>query len=82
MRYTFPAVFTEEPQGISIFFPDLPGCLPCADDFDEAFKNAKEALHLHLKGMKQDGELIPPPTKLRAIPLDTGQALALIDTQL
>ena len=41
MRYIFPAVFTEEPQGISIFFPDLPGCLPCADDFDEAFKNAR-----------------------------------------
>ena len=42
--YQFPAVFDIANDGISITFPDLPGCLPCANDMQEAFKNAKEAL--------------------------------------
>ena len=28
--YIFPAVFDFADDGISIEFPDLPGCLPCA----------------------------------------------------
>ena len=33
-RYSFVAVFTYEDDGISIEFPDLPGCYPCADKDD------------------------------------------------
>lgn len=29
--YIYPAVFDISNDGISIEFPDLPGCLPCAD---------------------------------------------------
>lgn len=29
-RYVFPAIFDYGDDGISIEFPDLPGCLPCA----------------------------------------------------
>ena len=61
----FPAVFDVDSDGISIFFPDLPGCLPCADTMEEAFKNAKEALQLHLFGMEEDGEEIPEPTPIQ-----------------
>ena len=45
-RYSYVAVFSYEEDGISIEFPDLPGCLPCAekDNTEEALKNAKEAL--------------------------------------
>ena len=54
--YTFPAIFHEASDGISIHFPDLPGCLPCAQTMEEAFRNAKEALQLHLYGMEEDAE--------------------------
>jgi hypothetical protein len=49
-RYSYVAVFSYEEDGISIEFPDLPGCLPCAekDNTEEALKNAKEALGLHI----------------------------------
>ena len=59
-RYSYVAVFSYEEDGISIEFPDLPGCLPCAekDNTEEALKNAKEALGLHIWGMEQDGEEI------------------------
>ena len=60
--YIHPAFFYYDKDGISIEFPDLPGCLPCAHDTETAFRHAREALGLHLFGMEQDGELIPKPT--------------------
>ena len=63
-KYSYIALFTYEEDGISIKFPDLPGCYPYADkdNTDEALKNAKEALGLHLWGMEQDHEIIPEPS--------------------
>ena len=81
-HYVFPAIFTQEERGISIEFPDLPGCLPCADDFQDAFHNAKEALHLHLRGMIADNEKVPAPSRLETIKVGEGSALTLIETRL
>ncbi|WP_296559488.1 type II toxin-antitoxin system HicB family antitoxin [uncultured Acetobacterium sp.] len=78
-RYEFIAVFNYADDGISIEFPDLPGCLPCADTTDEAIKNAKEAMGLHLFGMEQDGDEIPNPTPLEKIHLKKGDIPILID---
>lgn len=80
-NYQFPAVFKSDDDGISIFFPDLPGCLPCADNMTEAFRNAKEALQLHLYGMEKDGESIPTPSDPADLPLEKGQYLTMIDVQ-
>lgn len=61
-RYTYTAVFTrEEDGGYSVRFPQLDGCYTQGDDFDDARKNAVEAMSLHLYGMEQDGESIPEP---------------------
>lgn len=77
--YIFPAFFETNEDGITIFFPDLPGCLPCADTMEEAFHNAKEALQLHLYGMEEDGETIPEPSKLRNLQTQSNQIVTLID---
>ena len=83
-RYVFPAIFTKEDKGISIEFPDLPGCLPCARDYDQAFRNAREALNLHLSCMIEDGEAVPKPSDLKTIAAKLGEceALTLIETQI
>jgi predicted RNase H-like HicB family nuclease len=60
--YIYPAILSYAEDGISIEFPDLPGCLPCAHTTEEAAKNAREALGLHLWGMERDGDEIPKPT--------------------
>ena len=60
-HYIYPAVFNYAEDGISIIFPDLPGCIPCASNVDEAIHNAKEAMALHLYGMEEDNDLIPEP---------------------
>ena len=80
-RYSYVAVFSYEEDGISIEFPDLPGCLPCAekDNTEEALKNAKEALGLHIWGMEQDGEEIPVPTPITSIHLDSNEVPVLIE---
>ena len=80
-RYAFVALFTYEKDGISIEFPDLPGCYPCADkdDTDGALANAKEALGLHLWGMEQDGEEIPSPTPITELELEKNTVPVLID---
>ena len=77
--YIFPAVFDYADDGISIDFPDLPGCLPCAHSIDEAIKNAQSALGLHLWGMEQDDEEIPEPTDVRRIKHEENQAVMLVN---
>ncbi len=78
-RYAYIAVFSYDKDGISISFPDLPGCYPCADTTEEALKNAKEAMGVHLFGMEQDCDPIPEPTPIDKIQLEDGEVPVLID---
>ena len=79
--YSYVALFTYEEDGIIIKFPDLPGCYPCADkdDTEEALKNAKEALGLHIFGMEQDGEELPSPSNITQIIIEKDQVPVLIN---
>lgn len=76
--YSFPAIFNVSPDGISIEFPDLPGCLPCSENIERAFVDATEAMHLHLYGMEVDGDEIPDPTPLSEIQLGANEVIAMI----
>jgi predicted RNase H-like HicB family nuclease len=59
-KLTYLAVFeTDESSGISVYFPDVKGCVSCGDNFDHALKMAKEALSLHIYGIEKDGEQLP-----------------------
>ena len=40
-------------------FPQLDGCYTQGDSFEEARREAIDAMSLHLYGMEQDGEAIP-----------------------
>lgn len=56
------------PDGVlGVVFPDFPGCVSCGDDYDEAFRNAHEALALHVGGMQEDGLDIPAARVLEQI---------------
>lgn len=78
-RYIYPAIFEYNDDGISVEFPDLPGCLTCGDTTEEASYNAREALALHLYGMEQDNDVIPEPTKVTGINLEENQAIVLVE---
>jgi predicted RNase H-like HicB family nuclease len=62
-KVTYLAVFErDENPGFSVYFPDVPGCISCGDDFDQALKMAQEALSLHIYGVEKDGEELPKKT--------------------
>ena len=77
--YIYPAILTYKDSGISIEFPDLPGCLPCASTSEEAAKNAKEAMGLHLWGMEKDNDLIPEPTDIVNLKYAEGEIPLLVE---
>ncbi len=82
--YAFPAIFNYADDGISIKFPDLPGCLSCADDYPEALYMARDALECRLYSDEQYHDFIPEPSdplKLRDS-LAPNQIVVLIEADL
>lgn len=50
-----------EGSNYSAYVPDLPGWVTTGDTLDEVRRNIAEAIRLHLRGMREDGEPIPNP---------------------
>ncbi len=59
LEYTVILHKDEEFEGYWVEVPALPGCVSQGKSKDEALKNIKEAIELHLECMKEDGEEIP-----------------------
>ena len=57
--------------GYSVYFPDLPGCISYGSTYEEAQKEAEDALGLHLYGLEKDGDPIPVPSAKPEIDPDT-----------
>ena len=49
-------------RNYSAYFPDLPGCVATAQTLEELKQAMREALELHLRGMREDGLPIPEPS--------------------
>ena len=62
MRY---AVVVEKAQGnYSAYVPDLPGCVATADTVKAIKADIRDAIRLHVEGLKEDGLPVPVPTAL------------------
>ena len=62
------AVVHKDPKSdFGVSFPDFPGCITAGTSIDEAKDMAYDALSLHVKGLLEDGEDIPSPSKLEDI---------------
>ncbi len=65
----YPTIWTSAPDGsVGVVFPDLPGCVSGGADAQEVSLHAVEALALHIEAMVADGEAIPEPSALGAVP--------------
>ena len=60
----YAVVIEKGPNNYSAFVPDLPGCITTGRTVEEIEENIREAIELHLEGMREDGEPIPEPTTL------------------
>ena len=61
MRYPIAIEPADDASAWGVVVPDLPGCFSAGDTLDEAIEQAREAIVLHLDGLLDDGEDIPPP---------------------
>lgn len=62
IKSAYYAIFIPNDNKYSVIFPDVPGCLPWGDSFEEAFSDAIEALAFHLEGLSDDNDPIPTPS--------------------
>jgi predicted RNase H-like HicB family nuclease len=60
MRYVM--IIEEGKRNYSAYLPDLPGCIVTGKTIEEVKQRMREAVALHLHGMREDGLPIPAPT--------------------
>ena len=57
MKYA--VLFEQTATGYSAHVPDLPGCIAAGPGLSETTELIRQALRLHLAGMREDGEAAP-----------------------
>jgi len=60
MRYAI--VIENAGSNLSAYVPDLPGCVATGSSVAEVEEAIREAIEMHLNGMREDGEAIPLPS--------------------
>ena len=75
---SYIAVIHKDPDSdFGVSFPDFPGCITAGATIDEVKDMAHKALPFHIKGMLEDGEKIPVPSRLEEIMPDPDYADAV-----
>lgn len=57
MKYA--VVFERSPMNYSAYVPDLPGCVATGRTRDEVGERVREAIRMHLDGLRAEDEPIP-----------------------
>ncbi len=60
MRYAI--VIEKAESNYAAYVPDLPGCVATGQTIEETEQQIREAIDLHLRGMREDGLPIPEPS--------------------
>lgn len=78
--YVYPATLTYDKNGISVLFPDFPGCMTCGDSDADALNMAEDALTGWLEIAQEKGQPLPTPTPLPEVckSLNAGQSAVLV----
>ena len=62
MRYAI--VLEKAENNYSAYVPDLPGCVATGHTVEETEREIREAIKLHIEGLREDGLLIPKPVSI------------------
>ena len=59
--YTFQIVIEKEPEGEGYFAysPTLPGCFSNGKTIEEAKRNIREAIQLHVESVREHQQIVP-----------------------
>jgi predicted RNase H-like HicB family nuclease len=64
MQTKYLIVIEKTPNNLSAFSPDLPGCVATGSSQAEVEERMREAIRMHLEGMREDGVEIPEPSSV------------------
>lgn len=78
----YPAILSKDHDGITITFPDLPGCISCAGSEEEAVFMAKDALGAWIVANEDLGGEIPTASEISDIEIGKGESIVLVDAWL
>ena len=62
LKYRMELIPDEAEGGYTVRYPDLPGCLTCADTLEEAVRNAEDARRAWFAAAMEEGCEIPEPS--------------------
>jgi antitoxin HicB len=65
MRYVYPATIEDEPEGVTITFPDVPEAITWGETREAALSHAPDALITGLSCYVDAGQKIPTPSPSR-----------------
>jgi len=54
-------IIEEGPTSVGAYVPDLPGCVAVGESRDEAMHLIREAIEMHIEGLREAGEVVPRP---------------------
>lgn len=60
MRYAI--VIEKAEANYAAYVPDLPGCVATGDSVEDVEQGIREAIELHLAGLREDGLPVPLPS--------------------
>jgi predicted RNase H-like HicB family nuclease len=60
----YAVIYAKTRTGYSAHVPDLPGCIATGRTLAVAQRRMREAIQMHLRGMREDGDRIHRPTTL------------------
>ena len=60
MRYAI--VIEKADNNYAAYVPDLPGCVATGVTVEETEGQIREAIEFHIRGLRDDGLLVPEPT--------------------
>lgn len=63
-RYYLGIVEKDPDSAWGMWFPDMPGCFPATDEFDDLPGAAAEALRLHVEALESNGRAVPDSRSL------------------
>ncbi|HEY3458192.1 MAG TPA: type II toxin-antitoxin system HicB family antitoxin [Bryobacteraceae bacterium] len=67
MQYNYTVIVEKSENNYGAWAPDLPGCVSTGATVEETLANMREAIELHLEGMRADGDPIPEPSATAAV---------------
>jgi predicted RNase H-like HicB family nuclease len=60
----YAIVIEKAASNYAAYVPDLPGCIATGTTVEETESLLREAIELHLEGMREDGLPIPEPSSI------------------